>query len=146
MSGQRGFTLMEVLLSVSIIGILVGLSAPVYETFVRRNDLDLATQNIAATLRRAQLYARNGNYDAAWSVEIQSGTVTLFQGTNFGGRNTNYDETYTMPGTVTPSGTGEVQFAQFTADPTPTSSTITLTSTTSSVRTITVNAQGMVDY
>jgi prepilin-type N-terminal cleavage/methylation domain-containing protein len=145
-SRQRGFTLIEMLLSVTIIGLLVGLSVPFYQTFVQRNDLDIATQSVATALRRAQSYARNGNYDAAWSIEVQAGTVTLFQGTDFINRNTNYDETYDFPGSITPSGTTEVQFAQFTADPTPTSASIVLTSTTNDTRTITVNAQGAVDY
>jgi prepilin-type N-terminal cleavage/methylation domain-containing protein len=144
-SSQGGFTLIEVMMSVTIIAILVGLSAPVYETFVRRNDLDLVTQNIASTLRRAEAYARSGNGDADWSVEIQTSTATLFQGTNFAGRNTNFDETVAIPTSVTRSGLSEVQFTKFTSAPN-TSGTITLTSTTSSTRTITINAQGMVDY
>lgn len=141
----QGFTLIELLLSVSIIGALVGLSLPVYESFVRRNDLDLASQTIVGMLRRAETYARSVNGDNAWSVEIQATTITLFQGTNFGTRNTNYDETYTLPGSVTPSGLTEVQFAKTTAIPNATG-TITLTSSTSDVRTLSINAKGTVDY
>lgn len=140
-----GFTLIEMLLSVTIIGMLSGMSVPVYESFVRRNDLDLAAQTIASTLRRAETYARNQNSDNAWSVEVQPTTVTLFQGTNFAGRNTNFDETYSLPASVTPSGLGEVQFAKFNAAPN-TSGSVTLTSTTNDTRTVTVNAKGMVDY
>ena len=57
MRRQAGFTLMEVLLSMAIISILVGLSMPFYESFVRRNDLGLATQTVSAMLRRAETYA-----------------------------------------------------------------------------------------
>lgn len=142
---DSGFTLTEMLLSVTIIGMLAGMSIPVYESFVRRNDLDLAAQNIAATIRRAEAYARSMNGDNAWSVEVQSTTVTLFQGTNFAGRNTNLDETYSLPASVTPSGLSEVRFAKFTAAPN-TTGNITLTSSTNDVRTITINAKGAVDY
>ncbi len=145
---QAGFTLLEMLLSAAIISMLVGASLPIYETFIRRNDLDLTAQRITAMLRRAETYAQAVNYDNDWSVEIQSSAVTLFQGTNFVGRNTAYDETLSMPATVTPSGTSEVRFTKFTAAPNAAAVTtpITLTSTANSTRTIILNAKGMVDY
>jgi prepilin-type N-terminal cleavage/methylation domain-containing protein len=142
---SAGFTLIEMLLSVVILGVLAGLSAPVYASFVQRNDLDLTTQSLAATFRRAQMYARTQNGDSAWSVEVQSGVATLFKGTSFGGRNTNYDETLTIPSSITPGGLTEVQFTKFSGTPN-TTGNITLTSSTSDVRTLTVNAKGMVDY
>ena len=142
---QAGFTLLEMLLSVAIIGMLAGLSVPVYESFNRRNDLDITAQTVTAMLRRAAAYARLGQNDSAWSVAIQSNTITLFRGLDYATRNTAYDETASIPGSVTPSGMSEVEFAEFTALPVATGS-ITLTSSTSDVRTITINAKGMVEY
>jgi prepilin-type N-terminal cleavage/methylation domain-containing protein len=142
---ESGFTLVEMLLSVSIIGMLVGLSAPVYESFTRRNDLDLTAQTLEATLRRAAAYARLGNGDSAWSVAIQGSTFTLFRGTDFATRNTIYDESTTIPGTITPGGLAEIEFAKFTALPN-TTGNITLASTTNDTRTITINAKGVVEY
>ena len=140
-----GFTLIELLLSVAIIGLLTGLSLPVYESFVRRNDLDLAGQNLTLALRRAATYARAVNYDTAWSVRVQPSSIVLFQGTTFATRNTVFDETIPSPGSITPSGLGEVQFSKFNALPNTTGS-VTLTSTTNDVRTVTINAKGMVTY
>ncbi|HSX16945.1 MAG TPA: prepilin-type N-terminal cleavage/methylation domain-containing protein [Patescibacteria group bacterium] len=145
MTRDAGFTLVEMLLSVVIIMLVAGLSLPVYESFTRRNDLDLAAQNVAMTMRRAEAYARSMNYDNAWSVEVQSSTITLFQGTSFGSRNTAFDETVTIPSSITPSGLGEVQFAKFSALPN-TTGTVTLTSNTNDTRTVTVNAKGVVTY
>jgi len=142
---ETGFTLVEILLSVVIIGMLTGISVPVYESFVRRNDLDLTTQQLATILRRAETYARAVSTDNAWGVELQSSTITLFQGTSFALRNTAYDETLSVPGSITMGGLGEVQFAKFTATPNATGN-ITLTSTTNDTRTVTINAKGMVDY
>lgn len=140
-----GFTLVELLLSVTIIGILVGLSLPVYNSFAARNDLDLAGQQVAGTLRRAQTYARGMDDDSAWSVRIQPTIVTLFKGTTFGTRDTNYDETLSLPGSVTVSGLSEVQFSKLTATPNTTGS-ITLTSNANDSRTITINAKGRIEY
>jgi prepilin-type N-terminal cleavage/methylation domain-containing protein len=142
---SSGFTLLEVLLSVTIMTIIVGISVPVYETFVRRNDMDLAAQNLVLTLRRAQSYARSVKSDAVWSVEVESGAVTLFQGTDFGSRDTAFDESFPLPPSVTPSGLTEVQFSKFNALPSTTGS-ITLTSSASGTRVITINAKGTVDY
>ena len=140
-----GFTLVEVLLSVVIIGMLTAVSLPVYESFSRRNDLDIATQNIAFMLRRAEAYARAVNYDNAWSVEVQSSSAILFRGTVFASRNTAYDEAISIPSSISPSGLTEVQFAKFNATPN-TTGTITLTSTTNDTRTVTVNAKGTISY
>lgn len=141
---QRGFTLIELLLSVVIIGILGGVTAPVYNSFAVRNDLDITGQQIVESLRRAQTYARAMDDDSAWSVEIQTSAATLFRGTNFGGRDTSLDEAVTIPGSITRSGLTEVQFAKLTGLPNTTGS-ITLTSNTNEVRTITINAKGMVN-
>lgn len=142
---HRGFTLLEVMLSVAILTLITGLSLPVYETFMRRNDLDLTTQQLAASLRRAGTYARGVNRDSAWSVEVQPTVVTLFQGTNFATRNQIYDEKFAMPASITVSGLSEIQFAKLSAAPNTTGS-ITLTSSTNATRTITINAKGMVEH
>lgn len=141
----RGFTLIEMLLSVAIIGILVAGSAPVFNSFVARNDLDVVGQQVASALRRAQTYARGMDDDSAWSVNVASSAVTLYKGTVFASRDTAYDEAVSIPPTITVSGLSNVQFAKFTAAPNTTGS-ITLTSNANDTRTITINAKGMVDY
>lgn len=145
MTREGGFTLIELLLCVVIIGMLAGMSLPVYESFARRNDLDLAAQNLALAMRRAETYARGVNYDSAWSVEIQSSSFTLFRGTVFASRNTAFDEIISIPGSITPSGLGEIQFAKFSATPN-TTGAVTLTSTINDTRTVAINAKGVVSY
>jgi prepilin-type N-terminal cleavage/methylation domain-containing protein len=142
---QHGFTLLELLLSVAIITMLVGMSLPVYESFVRRNDLDLTTQRVADVVRRAEVYARGSSGDSAWGVEFLSTGITLFRGSTYSSRNTAYDETVTLPGTVTVSGTTELIFSRLSGFPNAAGS-IALASTTNDTRTITVNAKGMVSY
>jgi prepilin-type N-terminal cleavage/methylation domain-containing protein len=142
---SAGFTLIELLLSVVIITMLTGISIPVYESFVRRNDLDLTGQNLAFALRRAATYARGAQYDAAWGVKIQPASIVLFQGATYATRNATFDETTVMPSSVTPAGLSEVQFSKLNALPNTTGS-VTLTSTTNDIRTVTINAKGMVSY
>ncbi len=145
MQRQRGFSLVEMLLSVSIIAMLVGITAPLYVGFVARNDLDIAAQNAAGALRRAQTFARGQNGDSQWGVAIASSQIVLYKGTSYAARDTTYDEAISIPSSITPSGLTEVNFAKLSATPSTTGS-ITLTSTTTKVRTVTINAKGMVDY
>jgi prepilin-type N-terminal cleavage/methylation domain-containing protein len=145
MRGQAGFTLIELLLSITIIGILSGLSLPVYESFARRNDLDITTQSTVNAIRRGESYARAVQGDSTWGVKFDSTGVTLFKGATYASRDTAYDETIDVPGSVTVSGLSEVLFTKLTAAPS-TTGTVTFTSSTNDVRTVTLNAKGMVDY
>lgn len=140
-----GFTLVEMMLCITIIGILVGLGTPIYTNFVQRNDLDIATQTLVQMFNRAETYSRAANYDSGWSVDIQSNTATLFKGSVFATRDTTKDETYSIPSSITVSSVADVVFAKLTGLPA-TTPTITLTSNTSDTRTITINVKGMVDY
>lgn len=144
LNGERGFSLLEVLLSMAIIGVLAGVSLPIYNSFVVRNDLDLTTQQVANILRRAQTYARGMKDDSGWGVRIQSSSVTLYKGSSFTGRNTNFDEILALSSS-TATGLGDVQFAKLTAAPNTTGS-ITLTSNANDIRTVTLNAKGVVSY
>lgn len=145
MAKQGGFTLLELLLSLSIIGVLAGLSIPVYESFSRRNDLDIATQSTVSAIRRAASYSRAGVGDSAYSVRINDTSVVLFKGTSYATRDQSFDETLIIPDIITTGGLTDIQFAKLTGMPN-TSGSITLSTTTSDTRTITINAKGMVDY
>ncbi len=141
---RRGFTLIEVLLSVTIITMLAGLSLPVYETFVRRNDLDLTAQTLSSSIRRAATYARAVNGDSTWGVHFTTNSSTLFKGASYASRDATFDETTPIPASMSLTG-GEVVFAKLTGAPNITGS-VTLTSTTNDTRTISLNAKGMVNY
>jgi prepilin-type N-terminal cleavage/methylation domain-containing protein len=141
---ESGFTLIEMLLSVVIISLLVSVSLPIYVSFQTRNDLEITAESIVSMLRRAQTYARSGNGDSQWGVEIQSSNATLFKGASFGTRDTSYDEATTIAGMAV-SGLSEVVFAKLSAAPSITGS-ITLTANVNDTRTIAINGKGMVDY
>ncbi len=142
---QHGFTLVELLLSVAIMTMLIGLSLPVYETFVRRNDLDLTAQNIAGAIRRAETYARGAKNDSTWGIEFLSSGVTIFKGSTYSTRDTSYDETVSLPGSVSISGDSEMIFSKLSGAP-DAAGTVSLSSSTNDTRTIAVNAKGMVSY
>ena len=142
---SRGFTLLEVLLSIAIIAGLAGMSIPVYQALQMRNDLDIATVTAAQTLRRAQTLAQAVDGDTSWGVYTQSGSITLFRGTSYASRDTDVDEVFTVPTTITPTGRQEFVYIKFSGVPQNTG-TLTLTSEANEIRNITVNGKGTIIY
>ena len=141
-----GFTLLEVLLSVAILTMLTALSVPVYQSFLVRNDLSNNTEAVGSALRRAEQYSRGSKSDSTWGIKIQSNLVTLFKGSSYATRDATFDETVTLPTTITASGAlSEVYFTKMVATPSTTGS-FTLTSSTNDTRTISLNAEGLVTY
>ena len=53
---NKGFTILEVLLSIATITIIAGIIIPVYESFQVRNELDLAAGTIAAGIWQAPFF------------------------------------------------------------------------------------------
>jgi len=141
---QYGFTLLEVLLSVAIISVLAGLSLPVYRTLIMKNDLDIAAATIASSLRRAQVLSQAVDGDATWGVKAQSGSIVLFKGASYAGRDPNFDEIFDMPTSISVSGTNEIVFTKLTGFP-QTTGTINL-STESDARSVPINEKGAVNY
>ncbi|MBI5356233.1 type II secretion system protein [Candidatus Collierbacteria bacterium] len=144
MSKKRGFTLLELLLSVAIISLLAGLSLPVYRTLLSKNDLDIAAVTIAQSVRRAQVLSQAVDGDINWGVKIQSGSIVVFKGASYAARDINFDETFDVPTTIGVSGATEIVFAKFTGLP-QTTGTVSLSSETNS-RSVTINEKGMVSY
>lgn len=142
---MKGFTLVEVFFSIAAIGIIAGISIPVYQSFQVRNDLDIAAVEIVQILRRAQTLSQAVDGDSAWGVYVAPGLMTLFKGAGYAVRDSSFDEGIEIPASVTPSGVQEIVFERFTGLP-QTIGTITLASYANESRDIVINAKGMVSY
>ncbi|HEU4965936.1 MAG TPA: prepilin-type N-terminal cleavage/methylation domain-containing protein [Candidatus Saccharimonadales bacterium] len=141
---MQGFTLLEMLLSLTIIAVLAGLSLPVYMRLQQAQDLDGSVQKVVDDLRRAQLYSRDGYMDSTWGVHVATGAVTIFQGNSFATRNSTYDEVKSLPGAIVITSPTDIWFSKLYAQP-DTASIITLT-VAGMQKTIQVNSYGMVDF
>ena len=145
MKRQNGFTLIEVVLTISLLAIIGGIGVPVYNSFHNRNSLDLAISAYANGIRRAQAQAQGVVGDSAWGVRIQSGSITVFKGASFVARDNTYDETFSIPGSISITGLQEVVFAKLSGLPQATGN-LTLTSANNESKILSLNAKGMVDY
>ena len=142
---KKGFTLPEVLISVSLLAIIGAMIIPAYRTFLIRNDLDIATVTITQSLRRAQGLSQSGDGDMTWGVRVGVGSILIYKGASYITRDPTYDENTSIPTTIVPTGIIEVTFSKFTGLPFATG-TFILTSQTNEQRNVTINEKGMVDY
>jgi prepilin-type N-terminal cleavage/methylation domain-containing protein len=142
---RAGFTLLELLISIAMIGALAAMSVPVYQTFQVKNDIDVARSVAAQSLRRAQTKARAMDGDETWGVHFQAGSITLFQGSSYATRDTDFDEIYEPADIIGFSGLTEVTFAKLTGEPSATG-TLTMSSAANQSRSLTINDKGTVSY
>ena len=142
---RAGFTLVELLLSLAVLGIVATISIPVYQSFQTKNDLDLAANTVVQSLRRAQILSQSGESASGWGVFIQPGSLVVFQGSSYSTRNSIFDETTNIPSNIVPSGLIEIVFSPLWGEVATVGST-TLASPGNSSKTISVNSQGVINY
>ena len=96
-AGEDGFTLLEVLATVMIIGVLLAIAVPLYLGFADRAERKAAGANVRAAMpTAAAYYADNGNSYSGMSMStllaIDSGTARSLQVTST-------DQTYCISAT-----------------------------------------------
>ena len=141
----KGFTMLEVALSVAMMSIIFGMSIPMYRTFSVRNNLDITVNQIAQSLRRAQTLAQVGDGDTSWGVHVGVGSILIYKGISYAARDVAYDEDISIPSNIAHGGLQDVLFSKVTGMPQSTG-TFILTSVSSEIRNVTINQKGMVDY
>lgn len=142
---QRGFTLIEMVMTIAMVAVLAAISLPVYRQFQVQNDVDVAAITTTQSLRRAQLLAQAGEGDSEWGVRVDAASITVFKGATYAGRDALQDEVFSYPSTISRSGVQEVVFSRIVGEPS-TTGTITFTSVEGDARSVTINAKGMVSY
>lgn len=139
----KGFTLLEILLVIGIISILLVFIVPVSLDFYKSQQLEIQTQSLVQTLRRAQSKAMAIELDSSFGVFISNQNYILFKGNSYLTRDAQYDETFDLPEIIEPSGLSEVVFLKFEGKPNVTGNVI-LTSN-SDTRTININEIGRIN-
>lgn len=82
-SWLHGFTLMELVLVIAILGIIAGFGFGNYAGFLRQSSLDSAANQIIATLREAQANTQASSEGFAWGAyfdTINKDRYNIFQG------------------------------------------------------------------
>ncbi len=141
---QKGFTLLEFLLSVSIVACVAAIIAPVYLSYLERVDMSVAEGAIREQISRASAYAYSDKQQGAWGVYVTATSTTLYAGSSYTQRTPHADEIITFGTSYGVSGMRDVRFSSeniFTLTP----STITLVSPSLISRTISINRYGVTE-
>lgn len=117
MSKRPAFTFIELLLTMGVIAVVAGIATPTYRNYQIRSDLYLARDVVLQALYRARLLSQAGQSDDEWRYQIAEGIV--FKGSDFDTRDTGYDESFTLPSSVVPTGIQEVAFERINGAPSP---------------------------
>lgn len=142
MQKKMGFTIIELLLVISIITIVGIMSVVFFSRFLTQNAVSNAQDQLIGEIRKAQLYAMMGKQNGNWGVRFGSNTITLFQGNSFATRTPAFDEKFSENANISISGFTEVIFTKITGLPS-TTGTYTITGNNTSKQVV-INAQGVV--
>ena len=101
---SHGFTLIELMIVVAIVGVLAGVAVPAYSDYVRRGNVtDLVSAISEAKLRVEQRYADNRSYAGTLcgdsAVTIPNSTTTATYVITCVTPNSGSNQTYTITGT-----------------------------------------------
>jgi prepilin-type N-terminal cleavage/methylation domain-containing protein len=141
---KKGVSLVEVITVTAIIGILSGISVPGYFYYKTNSELNLSVQQSANMIRKAKNNAVSVVEDDQWGVNIENNRVTVFKGSTFLGRDSNFDETVLIGGVTGVSGSNQIIFEKFTG--LPSTATIITLSSGSQNKNIQINDAGTVSY
>jgi len=97
---ERGYTLMEILISIAVLLILVGLGVINYHSVGSKNELNSSGQEIVSILRLAQSKTlgskKESQYGVYFSTSSDPHRYILFQGPDYVSRATSSDVIYEL--------------------------------------------------
>ena len=146
---NKGFTIIEIMIVVGIITILAGLSVPLSNSFLSRNELNSEALKITDALRSARAQAMFASEDSVWGVHFTSSSYIIFKGLTYNPADA-YNNTFNLPGILTigeitiNGGGSDIIFDRI-AGTTSTFGTTTIQNDASGSRTITVNRGGTIN-
>lgn len=144
-NNKNGFTLIELILVISLIALLSGLSLSVFSRTQTKNDLNVAISSFASISRNAQIKARLSIQDDGWGVKIEQSKITLFKGNNFMSRDQSQDQITKISPNISISGINELSFAKITGLPS-TSGTIVISELYGQDFNINIANNGVINY
>lgn len=139
-----GFTLNEVIIVVAVFVLMSTLSLPYLGSFYRNQNTGAYCKSVRQALYRASYRAIAGERNTAWGVKIDSGAFTVYSGTGYVNRLTQFDEVHDIPNTMTLTGLSEVRFSKYTGEPN-VAGTVSIIFNSTTTNCATVVESGLVD-
>lgn len=148
---KKGFTLIEILIVIAIIGILTTISVSVFSTYRSVQSIDRDTDTVVEILRQARSETLSSENATTYGVHFASSTITLFAGSSYSGSNsTNQNFPLVSADTVlTVSLTGggyDVVFNRLSGETNENGTIVLSSKTINRTHTITMYKTGLIDF
>jgi len=114
---MRGFTLIEILLVIAIIGLLAFLCIPLGLELYRSQQLDTTADGLVQALARARSKAISGEFDSNFGIYLSENKYILYKGQSFDLRDQAYDEVFEPAGNIIFSGLSQLNFSKISGQP-----------------------------
>ena len=141
----QGYTLVEIVLVVALFVVVGSMFVVLDQNFISRNDLDVATETVTESLRRARILSTASSGDEVWGVRIIEGEILIFRGESYSTRDAVHDEISHLPASVSISGVSEIVFDKLYGEPSVVGDVV-LTSEVNSSNVVTINEVGIVHH
>jgi prepilin-type N-terminal cleavage/methylation domain-containing protein len=142
---MKGFSLLEILLTISIIVVISGIGIPLYYNLQIKNDLRNTVSRVVEKNRRAQSLSRASKNDTPWGINIEGRNVTLFSGATYDTRNGSFDETFQAPPSINFTTDQEYTYSKVSGE-LGAPITIEVEGRNEEPVTININEMGMIEY
>jgi len=143
---SRGFSLIELLISVAIIVILAGTSIGGFYYFKRSSNVNIDTQKIVNSIRKTQGKSKAMREDSAWGIDISVDKLIIFKGLDFANRAQSFDESIPIKGLTNVSGKTRLFFSKLNGLPDANSIGVLTISDNDISKNIQINEEGIVSY
>ncbi|SRR3989338_8834261 len=140
----KGFSLVEILLTMALISIVLAISVPSYRKLQSANDLSVAMSTLSQALRLAELKAQAVVEGSGWGVHAETGAVIIFKGSSFASRDQTRDEVFSFSGSIAITAPADVFFAPLYG--TPVAPAVWELSGIGETRSVSVNSLGILSY
>lgn len=148
-STQKGFTALELLIVIAIMGVILATILPSFTNFRRSSLLNTESQELISIINRARILSVSSKYDDQFGVHFEAGKVVLFQGDTYSpGATTNEEHVFNTALTLSPvvinGGGSELLFEKITGATNQNATTTLLVVGTTSSTTVLVLPTGIV--
>jgi prepilin-type N-terminal cleavage/methylation domain-containing protein len=101
---QKGFSYIEVMVTVAVLSIIFVGSIPIFKNFSKNSDLEIDTEKIVSSLRLVRQRTVSSMGESQWgvyfNVAVNPNEIILFKGSDFTSREITYDEIFYLLDTV----------------------------------------------
>ena len=146
----NGFTLVELLIVLSILALLIGITLTTFISFRKSQSLALDVQTITSVLRQARNQTLSSKNASVYGVHFSQGVVTLFTGATYTvGAATNEDFNLSGADTIVTislaGGGSDVVFIRLTGETVQNGTIVVSSPSTSQAKTVTIYKTGLID-